>query len=609
MAKVQKIKTEVKSAIQRKSAYSLPNNPTDSGYKADDIRKAFYKPIIDITNSALTEIDRVVDELNGVLGYSQKQMDSVESVSGIYFHGADGIIYTFSDNEFTVSGYEGDKTDLTIPQTVLYQGVYYPVVAIGSSAFGGALKSVEIPSSVANVYSDAFKNCSSLASVKFLGKTNVSESNAFTSGKINFSVPKEYLTVYQTSLASYKKSLTGFDTIINNANDIVILYRDKLTKVTSTSSYDRVYSIGKTGASGTKDISPTPLEGKLPVYLANGVVKVGTPSANEDATPKQYVENRLKQMGALLGFSIDPSTYVMTLTLKNESGTVLSTGTVDLPLESMILGASYADGVLTLNIKTSDGSMNNNPIQVNISDLISGLVSDETFNEEVDRLDDRVDETNQDITLLENEIAQKEIYAHAAFHAEEAESARNYTAGGGIDGKLKSLEKGSGAKIALSLDSDYKMTIKLLNKKGVVLSEGMVDLPIESLITKATYSNGKLTLTFQSGDKTDIDISSLISGLVPETRSVNGKALTSDIELTAADVGAYGKAETWNKTEVSNLIANAKQELSVEIDDKQAVGYAVTSEEAEKAKGFIKGGEIDRKFKKIIERLTALENK
>lgn len=230
MAKVQKIKTEVKSAIQRKSAYSLPNNPTDSGYKADDIRKAFYKPIIDITNSALTEIDRVVDELNGVLGYSQKQMDSVESVSGIYFHGADGIIYTFSDNEFTVSGYEGDKTDLTIPQTVLYQGAYYPVVAIGSSAFGGALKSVEIPSSVTIVYSNAFKNCSSLASVKFLGKTYVSDSNAFTSGKINFSVPKEYLTVYQTSLASYKKSLTGFDTIINNANDIVILYRDKLTK-------------------------------------------------------------------------------------------------------------------------------------------------------------------------------------------------------------------------------------------------------------------------------------------------------------------------------------------------------------------------------------------
>ena len=64
MARIQNISAETKSAIQRKSAYSLPNNPTDSGYKANDIRNAFYKPIIDAANSALTEIDRVVNELD-----------------------------------------------------------------------------------------------------------------------------------------------------------------------------------------------------------------------------------------------------------------------------------------------------------------------------------------------------------------------------------------------------------------------------------------------------------------------------------------------------------------------------------------------------------------
>lgn len=608
MARIQNISAETKSAIQRKSAYSLPNNPTDSGYKANDIRNAFYKPIIDAANSALTEIDRVVNELNGVLGYASKEIDSIESVTGEFYHGSDGLIYTFQDESFEVSGHDNLTGKVVLPSYVHFDGEYYTVDGIAEKAFAGsAIEEIEIPSSVTTIGNQAFYPCSKLTKATLFGNTALGTS-VFPSFAVAFSVPKEHLSVYESSLASYKKSLVGFDTIINNANDIVILYRDKLTKVTSTSSYERVYSVGKTGASGTKDISPTPLEGKLPVYLANGVVKVGTPSANDDATPKQYVENRLKQMGALLGFSIDPSTYVMTLTLKNEAGTILSTGTVDLPLESMILGASYADGVLTLNIKTSDGSMDNNPIQVNISDLISGLVSDETFNEEVDRLDDRVDETNQDITLLENEIAQKEIYAHAAFHAEETETARNYTRGGGIDGKLKSLEKGSGAKIVLSLDNDYKMTIKLLNKKGVVLSEGMVDLPIESLISNASYNNKVLTLTFQSGQTLNVSIADIVSGLVPETRSVNGKALTSNIELTAADVGAYGKTETWNKTEVSNLIANAKQELSVEIDDKQAVGYAVMSEEAEKAKGYIKGGEIDRKLKKIIERLTALEN-
>lgn len=153
------------------------------------------------------------------------------------------------------------------------------------------------------------------------------------------------------------------------------------------------------------------------------------------------------------------------------------------------------------------------------------------------------------------------------------------------------------------------MTIKLLNKEGVVLSEGMVDLPIESLITKASYSKGKLTLTFQSGDKTEIDISSLVSGLVPETRKINGKTLANDITLTAGDVGAYGKNETWNRTETTNLIGNAKQELQVEIEEHQVVGYAVMSDEAEKSRGYIKGGAIDRQFKKIIERIIALESK
>ena len=609
MAKIQKVSAEAKSAIQRKSAYSLPNNPTDSGYKANDIRNAFYKPIIDAANSALTEIDRVVEELNGVLGYSSKQIDSIDTVSGIYYHGSDGLVYTFAEGKFTVTSYEGKANDIVIPHSVFYQGAYYPVAAIGNEAFKNSdITSAEIPSTVSGIGNKAFYGCTKLTSVKFLGLTAFG-SSVFTSGKISFSVPKEYLSVYQTSLASYKKNLTGFDTIINNANDIVILYRDKLTKITTASNYERLYVIGKTGANTTKDISTVPSEGKIPIYLQDGRIKVGSPKEDNDSTPKKYVEDRLNDMGALISFSIDPSTYVMTLTLKNESGEVLSTGAVDLPLESMILGASYADGVLTLNIKTADGSMDNNPIEVNISDLISGLVSETTFNMQVDRLDGRIDDTNQDVTTLGNEVEQKEIYGFAAFHSEEAETARNYTKGGGTDKKFRELEAESGTHISLMVDSDYKMTIKLLNKEGIVLSSGTVDLPIESLITKATYANGKLTLIFQSGDKSVIDISSLISGLVPETRTINGKPLATDVLLSAADVGAYGKSETWTRTETSNLIGSAKQELLVEIEEHQVVGYAALSDEAEKARGFIKGGAIDKQFNEIIERIKALENK
>ena len=606
MARIQNISAETKSAIQRKSAYSLPNNPTDSGYKANDIRNAFYKPIIDAANSALTEIDRVVNELNGVLGYASKEIDSIESVTGEFYHGSDGLIYTLQDESFEVSGHDNLTGKVVIPSYVHFNGEYYTVDGIAEKAFAGsAIEEIEIPSSVTTIGNQAFYPCSKLTKATLFGNTALGTS-VFPSYAVAFSVPKEHLSVYESSLASYKKSLVGFDTIINNAQDIVTLFADKVDKDKTTASTQRVYAISTPGAHLRRKLVETPTDGEIPIYLSGGRIPVGVPVNGNDATPREYVETRLLEMGAYIDFSIDPSTYKMTLQLKNESGTVLSQGVVDLPLESMILGAKYANGVLTLNIKTADGSMNNTTIDVNISDLISGLVSEDTFNEEVDRLDGRIDNANIDHEALVQEVAQKEIYAHAAFHSEEAETARNYTKGGKIDKEFREVESLGGVGLSLSMDSDYKLTVKLLNKKGEVVSSGMVDLPIESLITKASYSNKILTLTFQSGDTLKVDISSIITGLVSESRTINGHALTADIVLTASDVGAYGKTETYNKTEMSNLLGLAKQELLVAIEEHQVVGYAFSSSEAEKASGYIKGGQIDKAIIGLDKRLKAL---
>lgn len=606
MARIQNISAETKSAIQRKSAYSLPNNPTDSGYKANDIRNAFYKPIIDAANSALTEIDRVVNELNGVLGYASKEIDSIESVTGEFYHGSDGLIYTLQDESFEVSGHDNLTGKVVIPSYVHFNGEYYTVDGIAEKAFAGsAIEEIEIPSSVTTIGNQAFYPCSKLTKATLFGNTALGTS-VFPSYAVAFSVPKEHLSVYESSLASYKKSLVGFDTIINNAQDIVTLFADKVDKDKTTASTQRVYAISTTGAQIRRKLVETPTDGEIPIYLSGGRIPVGVPVNGNDATPREYVETRLLEMGAYIDFSIDPSTYKMTLQLKNESGTVLSQGVVDLPLESMILGAKYANGVLSLNIKTADGSMNNTVIDVNISDLISGLVSDATFNAEVGRLDGRIDNANIDHEALVQEVAQKEIYAHAAFHSEEAETARNYTKGGKIDKKFREVESLGGVGLSLSMDSDYKLTVKLLNKKGEVVSSGMVDLPIESLITKASYSNKILTLTFQSGDTLKVDISSIITGLVSESRTINGHALTADIVLTASDVGAYGKTETYNKTEMSNLLGSAKQELLVAIEEHQVVGYAFSSSEAEKASGYIKGGQIDKAIIGLDKRLKAL---
>lgn len=608
MAKVHKTSAEVKSAIQRKSAYSLPNNPTDSGFKASDIRNAFYKPIIDITNSALTEIDRIVEELNGVLGLATKDVDAIENVAGLNYHGSDGLIYSFNGSAFTVSGNDKLEGEVSIPSSVFYQDKYYPVVAIAANAFSGSkITKAEIASSVETVGEKAFY-ASTLTSVKFYGSASIG-ANAFYAGRVAFSVPNEYLSAYESSLASYKKTLVGFDTIANNALNIAALFKDKVDKIIGESANERAYIISKTGAQITRKLVTTPTDGEIPVYLTGGRIPVKTPQTDDDATPKGYVEGRLESMGAYIAFTIDPSNYKMTIQLKNEDGTVLSSGSVDLPLESMILGAKYANGILSLNIKTADGSMNNTVIDVNISDLISGLVSDDTFEAEVGRLDGRINQANNAHQALVAEVDQKEIYAHAAFHSEEAETARNYTKGGKTDKKFREIEAIGATNLALSLDKDYKLTVKLLNKKGVVIADGMVDLPIESLITKASYSNKILTLTFQSGDTLKVDISSIISGLVPDARTINGKNLKADITLTASDVGAYAKDETFNKSEITNLLGNQKQELLVGIEEHQVVGYAYSSTEAEKASGYTKGGGIDKALKALDKRLSTLEYK
>ena len=66
MSNINSITSNTKDAIKRKSAYSLPDRPSDQGMKPEDIKRAFWQPIVDVTYSSLTEIDRVIDEINNI---------------------------------------------------------------------------------------------------------------------------------------------------------------------------------------------------------------------------------------------------------------------------------------------------------------------------------------------------------------------------------------------------------------------------------------------------------------------------------------------------------------------------------------------------------------
>lgn len=101
------------------------------------------------------------------------------------------------------------------------------------------------------------------------------------------------------------------------------------------------------------------------------------------------------------------------------------------------------------------------------------------------------------------------------------------------------LSTGVGSKIQLSINTtNYKMTVSLLNANDDILSTQTIDFPLESMVVGASYANGTLTLTLQNEQTLNVDISDIIDGLVPESRTINGKPLSNNITLTNTDVGA-----------------------------------------------------------------------
>ena len=91
-----------------------------------------------------------------------------------------------------------------------------------------------------------------------------------------------------------------------------------------------------------------------------------------------------------LELSINSQTYVLTATLKNTSGEVLGTPqTIDLPLETMVVGGSYDDTTKKVILTLKNG----NTVDFSVADLVSGLQSEITSSNKLNS--DLVDDTNQ----------------------------------------------------------------------------------------------------------------------------------------------------------------------------------------------------------------------
>jgi methyl coenzyme M reductase subunit D len=186
--------------------------------------------------------------------------------------------------------------------------------------------------------------------------------------------------------------------------------------------------------------------------------------------------------------------------------------------------------------------------------------------------------TEQDITNWDNKLdsfteQDPTVPSHVKAISEEDISNWNSKVDKDVDYLTNyTLSAGVGSKLVLSMSDkgDYKLSISLTNEEGTELDKQTIDLPLETMVVGASYdkTNKQITLTLQNGTTTSFSVADLVSGLVPDTRKVNGKALSDDISLNAGDVGALADTTTYvssvngNSGAISNIATtNSSQSL------------------------------------------------
>lgn len=140
--------------------------------------------------------------------------------------------------------------------------------------------------------------------------------------------------------------------------------------------------------------------------------------------------------------------------------------------------------------------------------------------------------------------------------------------------------------LGLAIDtSTYVMTMAIKNAEGTTIDSKSIDFPIESMVVNASYANGIITLTLQNGNTVDVDVSALISGLVPDSRTIAGVDLQDNITknellsgLNVADGAQVNVIESITVDGVAVTVTNKTAAIDLSgKEDKSNKVIAITS--------------------------------
>ena len=274
---IAKISNETINAILRKTAYRLPDNPSEQGFKAADIKKAFYQFIDDATASLTSEINRIVEEANNDISSKDSSVDS----------------HTANKN----NPHEVTKTQ----------------VGLG--------------------------NCD-----------NTSDTD------------KPVSTLQQVAITAVQTNLTTHANNTENPHSVTKT-QVGLGNVDNTADTDKPVSTAQQTALDAK-ANKSDIADNLTTDDATKMLSAKQGKILSDSIPTGY--------GKSIDLSYVSATGVLSVILKDENGNVLTTQSVDLPLELLLAssGSYYQNGVIYL--KLANGSF----ISVDVSDLVQAYTAD-----------------------------------------------------------------------------------------------------------------------------------------------------------------------------------------------------------------------------------------
>ena len=97
-------------------------------------------------------------------------------------------------------------------------------------------------------------------------------------------------------------------------------------------------------------------------------IKADIEKINRDLTNYSLIT----ETGSKVALNINPNTYVMTLELKDKNNNTISSNEVDLPLETMVVGATYNNETKEIELTLQNGT----EVSFSVADLVSGLVNE-----------------------------------------------------------------------------------------------------------------------------------------------------------------------------------------------------------------------------------------